>query len=648
MKNNDFWKLATKGGALPEQFQFAEWKRAWDHNISHLACRIDQFKKKASWEHYDRMGQSINRTQTLLQVLAYVPLFLPKMSEKQHKKEHGLAVAQAETTLIKARTSAEHFLSGRLYEGDRKEQARAKTEYLYWTGLSPKRAECVKMEHALQRDARPLHLARLTGLDDMPAMKRKLRQKAKKLGLTGYAVDPTDTDIGVVWRSQHDEHMRQSIWEATQKGPIAPHEVEALLQARLEWAQDAGARHFVDLLDKQNPGLSFYSVEKTLAQSLKRCAQQEKALRDARSQKGLKLSQWAPEHEEDIFLPWNEGFLHWHGYEQYLGLSGKEFPLSRVLNTIIPDILSFGGWSTIGAPQRIGRGKRCLYLYRLHKDGKMAMMYFAPYAGQDVKDSDSCQAYACMLRERWTNGTATTPIVLVAQNFDLQNGYLTGLDQLTFLCHELGHALHFFGLKGETFDEYSRMPNNLAELPSSLFEYLTHDPELLQKWCSPKFKAGRKKSYWLNRLPKLDLQEYVENAERAYMDLVVHRTHDSDLVSLHQKLRKQTGRCGLHPKDKSAYSEFDRTELAALFCTYGLAHALTQKLVPGVVTKDKVVHQMNNLIDYVLTPQGDTSVLWKKTFGQSLFDMYTQGVEALDKAHIQASRKEIRKIMKSK
>src|SRR5690606_29166951 len=102
-----------------------------------------------------------------------------------------------------------------------------------------------------------------------------------------------------------------------------------------------------------------------------------------------------------------------------------------------------------------------------------------------------------------------------------------------------------------------------------------------------------KKSYWVNRLPKLDLQEYVENAEKSYMDLVVHRTHDSDLVSLHQKIRKQTGRDELHPKDKSAYSEFDRTELAALFCTYGLAHALTKKLVVGQVTKDKVVHQMN-------------------------------------------------------
>ena len=648
MKNNDFWKLAARGGALPEQFHFAEWKNAWDHGLLGLSQRIEQFKKKPSWDNYGAIGQACNRANTLIQTLAYVPLFLPKMDEEQRKKAHGTATAEMEGVLNTARTCVNSFLRARSYKGDRAEQTKARREYLYWTGISPKRAECVKMEHELQRDGRPLHFSQLSGMNDMPAMKRKLRKKAQVLGWGGYAVDPTDADIGVIWKAQPREEVRREIWESAQEGPVARHEVQALLKARTEWAQDGGTRNYIEHLDRLNPGLSFYSVEKSLVQSLRRCASSEKALREARTKRGLQVSQWHPENPDDVHLPWNEGYLHWEGYYPTLGLAGKEFPLSRVINVIIPDLLSMGGWNTIGEPQRVGRGKKCLYLYRVHKEGKMAMLYFAPYPGQDVKDSDSCQAYACVLRERWTNGTPTTPVFLVAQNFDLQNGYLTDLDQLTFLCHEFGHALHFMAMKGETFDEYSRLYNHLAELPSTLFEYLTQDPELLQKWCNPKFKAGRKQSYWKNRTRKLDLQDYVENTERAYLDLLVHRTHDSDLVAMHRKLRKLVGRDELHPQDKSAYTHFDRTEVAALFCTYGVAHALTKRLVPGAVTFRKVVSEMNFLIDTVMTGQSDFASLWKKSYGVSLFDMYTQGVEELDKAHISSSRKEIRKIYKNK
>lgn len=646
MQRNDFWKMAAKGGLLPTTFDVQMWKEAWAHGLNSLAQRLTQFQRTPSWKTYDDVGVGISRLNTLSQTLLIVPTYLGGVKDEVRKSLYGQSMAEQQSLITTHKTTVQTFLGKRAFQGDRAEQMRARREFQYWTGFSPKRAECVQIENRLEREGRPLHFTHLQNMNSMPSMKRKFRNKALELGLTGYAIDNTDYDAAVAVCLQDNEDTRKSLWTGMQEGPIETHEVQQLLEARKAWAGDAQLPSYLSYQDRLNDGLTFQAAEKEFLKSIKTCVETERTYRQHHIDLALTQSKWKPENEQDAYMPWNAMYLEWNAAETHDDLEGREFPLKRVIQVIVPHIMQMGGWETIGAPIRVGRGKQCLYQYRLHKEGKMATMYLAPNPGENVKDSDAYQAFACMLRERWTgNQKGTSPIVFVGQNFDLSQGCLTSLSQLGYLCHELGHVLHFLSLKGETFDEYTRMSPNLTELPSLMFERLILDPALLQKWCNPKFKAGRKQAHWkkMVKSPR-NITTHLQNLERTCFDSMVHRTHDANLVQLHQKMRKQVGMDELHPLDQSAMTLFDRTENAGVYATYLIGDSMSEHLVRGVVTAEKVADELNYLLTHVLSHNHQTGALWKKAYGISLFETFVKGKARLDKIHLQDAKACIRRM----
>lgn len=649
MNGNVYWKIASRGGEIPPLFDLDEWHEAWAHHLVTMERACHNFCWQPSWENYDSVGVAMQRNETLSQIISSVATFLPGTDDASRKAAYGKAAEDAQAVLIQARPYVEKFLQKNIDHGATKDKRRAQQEMYIWQTVSSKQADCIKMEQALEREGDFLNFAHLPSAQMYPHLRQKMKQRAKDMGWIGYAVDPTDSETAILMKSENKESLRRELWRLMQKNtPITAWETKALLKGREQVAWDAGCNHWIGHLDVLNKGLTFPSIERQLEKSLKKCQRIDREWQKTKAELGAKSTAWKPKNEAHAEKPWNDEYLKWETEGHTLCLSGKEFPMNRVLKTIIPDMLKMGGWSVSGCPEKIGRGRQCLYLYRIHRHGKTALLYFAPYPSQHIKGDDGYQAYACMLRERWMGKKTTTPMVLISANFTTTENGLDDISALTYLAHEVGHVLHFLALPGNTFREYSRMPSSTSELPSILFEKIALDRTLLTQWCSPQYRAGKKISYWAKRLPQTDMEWHMSEMERACLDIRVHRLPASQchVAQEHRKLREKTGLAPLHRDDRSAYTYFDRTGGAGIYASYRVGEALTAELLGKNPFRDgghrRICEEMHYLLDNALASNVGLESKWKQAYGESLYAMFVRGQEKHDHDIIQKSKAEMK------
>lgn len=645
MKDNSYWAVAANGGVLPDAFHLRDWQEAFSYGHAQLLRAVSNFSVKPSWNLYGKLGGAIQRASCLLNLIQYIAPALPGINEEDRKIAYlkGSNSLQNELYIIKQKVEA--FLRHESLSRDAFSAKKATYEQKYWAGISVKRHACAAMEQKLEREGGLVHFDDLSGIKAYPSLNKKSRELAKQLGLQGYVLDPTDTDTVSILNEEKSGDLRKNLWMSMQSSlPITPSETKKLIGLRGEMAKENGFGNYLGLISRFDRGLSFKTVEQQIVKSLSIYSADYKKARATETLFGAKQTKWDNKKDGDIRSPWNQSYLAWKFEEPTLGLSGQEFPLKRVLNVIVPDIMAMGGWTT-SSISKVGRGKRCLYMYRFCKDGKAAILYLAPYPPRNSLSSDSHQAYATLLRERFTGGKNTTPMVFVASNLTLKKNALDDADQLSFLSHELAHVMHFFALEGKTFNEFDRIPANISELPSIMFERIASDCSLLQKWCNPAFKSGKKKDYWQRRKSKTSVHNQIEELEKAYIDIRAHRTSDPLLQNLHQNLREKTGMVSLHQKDKSAFCLFDRTDTAGLYSCYFIARALTSSILNNSCGADTISRETNFLIDHILSFNDKVEAKWKTAYGETMCSMFERGQKKLDQAflrHVKAKDRSIK------
>ena len=647
--NNPFWNMATRGGSLPERFDLTLWQEAWGKSVRNLQHAMDTFLRRTTWENYFLVGKAITHASILRETMVHIPLFLGGCSENEQKSQEHRAIEEMESILQMGKTRTQAFLERQMHEGDAEHKVMARREYHYWDGFSPQRAECMRIEHEMMTEEHSVVFPRLTELERVPAMKAKFRAKAREMGVAGYAINVRDHDVSMLMGIQDQEQVRKAMWSAVQQHSPTQEKVNETILARLQWAHDSGYDTFMQQINQRAGGLSFNTVSKHIKNQIASLAPAFEQLTENHLKIGMRKIHWE-QSLDAAKLPWNEGYLLDQAESGVLDLVGREFPLKRVLEHVIPDLLSVGGWRVVEKPKRVGRGKQALFLYRMTNGLRNGMMYFAPYPYQNIKDADPYQAYAAVLRERWVgpNQKHTTPIALVAQNLALRNGCLDDIEQLRYLAHEIGHVLHYLAFDGQTFDEFSRMPNNISEVPSLLLEQIADQPETLRTWANPKAKGAKRLSYWqCRRRPNMNsLMSYMPQLEEAYLDI---RNNSSDRPldnkKVRQQFRKEVGLSPLHAKDNTAYKNFDFTEHAGMSSTYIIGQAMAYAMTGKEMSDLKIRNAMSFLLDHILVHNSDHRLpsKWEAAYGKSMHQMFEEGFERMGQEHLRRAKASIKK-----
>lgn len=637
MRPNLFHDLHTDT-ELPATFNLRQWKTAWNGVVGYLREQANAFEENPSWETYEALGEGIARINILKETIIHVPLFLGGCDESVRKREEQAASTDAEQVLVAVKPAVMDFLESEAYGAGLSQKI--KEETVFWSSFSLYRAQCLQVYHEIQEEEPLIFTDKLQGLNDYPALKRKTLNKAKEWGHVGHVLNARDCQSDFLMRLQGDEDTRKFLWKSLQRNAPTQGQVDKMLNLRHKIAQENNFTHYMGYLMRSSAGVTPKAVQKLFKNTLASVAPTHHVMTDALAVYGAQRTKWEGS-VMDFHRPWNHQHLMLEGETAGLALSGKEFPLKRILNFIIPDLLSVGGWEMIDEkPQRLGRKKNVLYLYRLQREEHKALLYFAPHPYESYSDSDNFQAYAAILRERSVaNEHERAPICLVAQNLDLEHGAVTDVQQLVYLAHEIGHVLHNFAYNNRAFETFSRIPHVLSEFPSVFFEAMAMCPTVLQRWTDPKAPASnRRLNYWERRVrpDKSSLVDFVYELESSWIDMEANCGPARNLRNIRDRLREDVGLPLLQRDDREVYTNFDFTENAGSTYSYLAGRALRRKILGKAPSELKIRSEMRYLLDEVLEHTADLRIAqkWKTAYNSSVMSMMEDGMKQLAQDHL--------------
>lgn len=636
MRGNEYWDLAENDGLLLGQFNIDGWQVALAKSFKELSFCLNKFKKCESKDNYMAIGSAVQKANTVCNVIYHIPLFIDGCDESERKVLEENTSKKINTFMVKIRKDVEPYLNSLINKGG-KESSWAKKELMYWRIFSPKISMALKIDNKVQSEENPFLVEKLDLYDF--DMKVKYKKSAEKKGFKGFLIDARDNNLSSVMAWQSNESVREFIWDNMLEHVPKDKDIQKSIKARKNVACECGFDSYLSYVDQFSAGLKLKTVAQKARGEMAKMAKDYTSLKTNLCMRGMDNYD---EYEIDFEKPWNEDYLIYNGYEgDSLDIDGSEFSLQRILDFIIPDLLGVGGWSVVGEIEKIGHGERCLYLYSIEKNEEKAYFYFAPYPHANHKDTDQTAAYATIIREKWNGAGQETPaITLVAQNFNLKNGYLTELTDLTYLAHEMGHILHFLSFEGKNFGEYNRMAQNLSELPSLVLEQIASQPETLAKWCGESDKYKKSSAYWQRRVrpDKASLLEYFEFLENIWMDSMAHSEYDKSLGDIQKNLYKKIKLPMILEKDPRVNINFDFTEIGCYSSTYFVGRVVSTQLI-GEFSDKNIRHALSNLLDNVLTHTHDgVGYAWKRTYGESVKSTFDKGLGKVRNTHINRAR----------
>lgn len=639
---------------MPHSFNHKQWLMGWQNAVQEFDHYAEKFRNTPNWDTYKELGKSIVHLNVLKEFITHFPLYLGGCSAAIRRNLEDKANTEFETLLISIKQEVMLFFFN---EEDHSEETKyIKEERIFWGGFSTAKAEAFKIFQSFQSSECLVYAEQLNGLKDYPALRKKIAAKAQEKGFSGYAVNVNDSCLDLVISMQTDEDVRKNLWLQTQRNAPTDQVIDKTLKLRQRIAQENRFPHYMKYLFRSDLGMTSQKVQNILENSMATLAPLWNKLHSTMKHRGARLNNWSGT-EQQFIQPWNENHLLFAAQPTELPLSGKEFPLKRILNTIVPDLLTTCGWTMMDTkPQKIGHNKQVLYLYRLHHEDNplnKVLLYFAPYPYEEYNDNDNFQAYAAIVRERAIDNDSHIPVCFVAQNLDLVNGAIIDLQQLEFLAHEIGHVLHDFSFRNDTFGHFDRMPHNLSETPSVFYEAIAQCPQVLQRWTSPKAPASNRRiDYWERRVKpqNVSLLTFMTNLENSWLDMEINSAGPRKLNTVRSALRKRVGLPPLHSADRSAHNNFDFTENCGSTYSYLVGRALQREILGVNPTEETIRIEMKKLCDNVLAYSTDIQIAkrWKKTYNKTLSQMVSSGMEKLCADHSKQAKAYIRLMNKQK
>lgn len=313
------------------------------------------------------------------------------------------------------------------------------------------------------------------------------------------------------------------------------------------------------------------------------------------------------------------------------------FPVLPTMKVVVEDLLEVGGWHAVTPPVRHGAGAAQAWHWTLANDqGRRAHLWVTPYAA--TRDADpSCAAFLDSVLGRWATRRKRndTTVFLALKRDPAQRAF--AVEDLGFLAHELGHALHALALPGRIPEEWAEAPLDMGEFPSLLLERMALCPEKLAKWARPVGERYRTRAYWEGQLRPIPetLRILQDELVDALHDLEVNTLPDPSAAQVratYARLLDISGHPALAEDDSRHLRDFCWDDYAGTKACYALDRMLIESALPAQPTPDDITTLWRAAMDHVFVLGQSKSAFreaWSAWRGESIETSLERGARRL-------------------
>lgn len=478
---------------------------------------------------------------------------------------------------------------------------------------------------------------------------RAAKKEAQSRGKTGYLfpMGSEQANCGIT-EADHPE-LRRLLWWESAYAPVPSAAVERMRHLRHLQAVNEG---FENYAKRQLHGAVFNEpkrIERALRQGQEALAKEAQAFRTETlrhlNSKGI--------YEPIQDVPWDWSFaLSQSSTTPYKDLS-KVFPWRETALKVFTELFHKTGWSAVRPARVSGHGIWSTIDFHVEReDGRQAHVVYAPFRPNENEHSYSA-GQACAVLNSWDgqDTSSTAQVIWIDQSLDKTSQAFTQED-LRVLCHEIGHALHFMALPGNSPEETTFLPVDIFEIPSHLFELYARDPAALARWASKKGPAAcRRARHWTHALKwdGVTAVDHYGELRYAQVDLQLHCQMERSFRDIAKAAWGQ-----LHEEDGSWRRSFLwDTHLACLDYTQTVPKSLVRRLVTvpdhGRVNSQVILDTFVSLIDNVLangTTADGVRQAWRRWTGESFSTSFKTAVIAHARQSARITRRATQQLRK--
>lgn len=477
-----------------------------------------------------------------------------------------------------------------------------------------------------------------------PALEEEARLAALRRQERGFLVYPTEDPGTHLMQRSKDAHVRQQIWLNRQAQVcVRPADIEKMRQLR-----HAVATHMNhdDHVAYQMHGTTFLTPDRA-ERVMQRSLDQLRGPMKRAARRGAARKQLAAPTAADF------GFALTHGSnpKDIPTVSPRAFPWRSTTIKVMNELMALGGWTSVAPPKATGRGtSRLLRFFFCHESGRRAQVLYGPF-NPSPSPNNQVAAQACLVRTALAEETHVEQVCMIDHRLPAERPHFNLMD-LQYLCHEIGHVLHFLALPGHTFLECGQLTADFSEVPSILLESYYRQPETLIRWLGPQApKSLRKRAYWTCRLRRdpIHTRWYQRSMLRAYLDLRLHRKDSGTLDEVVAEVQTLAP-CPWPDEQRDHLNYFDWSTLSGMGISHLAGEAMAHRLLPiptqGVLASEQVGAQFQRLLS-VLTKGVSGPKLrraWRQWAGESMTTSMDEGFRDLTRHYAALVRDQKRKL----
>lgn len=624
------------GGRMPFPVRMPSLLRALRAEMQDLASNTDALLAKPGWTRFQAWRATEARIDALRSLVDdCAPVYRGDQAARMHAiNEATAALGPLLERLGKAglAASAKRWL---VPPRTREECLSAYNKIEQWEELGrlPYPQPTALLTHAQTNRARKFAQAQASARHRLPGLETRHldRALARRLHRQGLRASLHDLD-DIIANGKVPDPVRRIAWAKSTEAPCSEEHVVEMLATRATEARTLGyASHAAYLLSECAIGeIGFLRSLITQAASSAAPALAE-YYRTASSlidkKKVARPSPWDGQRLDGAVLD-----------RQYHRLPplASVFPVLPTLKAVVEDLMEVGGWHSPTPPVRHGRGAAQAWHWTLtNNQGRCVHLWVAPYAATRSVD-DSNVAFADVALPRWsTRRKRNQTTVFLAMKRDPEERSLA-MEDLVFLAHELGHALHAFAMPGRIPEEWVAAPQDMGEFPSQLLERLALCPEKLAQWARPVAPRYRTRAHWEGALrPSTEsLRILQDDFVDALLDLELH-AHPAPSVpalrNIYAGLVDMAGLPPLVPEDSRHLAGFvwDGVTSKAGYC---LDVMLIESLLPDNPSAADIIKTWQDTMEHVFVPGQSTPAFreaWQAWRGETLETSLERGAARL-------------------
>lgn len=431
----------------------------------------------------------------------------------------------------------------------------------------------------------------------------------------------------------HDnEKIRKMIFETREESFLPIQYNKNLINAQQKFANALGNKNFAEMAAID----SFLIFDNTktldfLKRSLKNINKNINLLLNKAQEKFTKLN---------VKEPWNIDYTlnKINSKSKYMKIPDSVFPWEKTSIMIITELAKITGWHLTKIPQKHKKNNKTDMIFFCFKNDeeKTFNLLYVPFPPTNELGSDSIGALSGISRNALDSENHAK--ILSIEHMLAEESEGLSLNGIEYLCHEMGHVLHFASLPGtENSSDHDSILFDYDEVPSILLEKYYRDPETLIRWSDIHAPQITKTAqYWKRRL-KFTAMDALAVQSRTFFPFLENSIFSNPETNPETVIENCFKSVNL-PYKKLSKTDFRCLSWNDLSCK-DISHisgaALASKLAPisknGLVRSDDVAQTFKGLILQVLCETVEKTKikkLWLEYVGEPIEVSVEKGMKA--------------------